>query len=152
MRNVHIEFIEKRVALFTETTDKELEPYFSNHKVPVLLDYDFIIWDSLSIMEYLAKKLPDSKAWPKDIQARPLSAEMHSSFGNLRNELPMNYRKTFADFLVSQEVQEDIDRVCVVWRACHKRYGNNGDWLCGDIGIVDAMYPPIALRFSGKER
>ena len=38
-----------------------------------------------------------------------------------------------------------------MWRECHKRYGNNGDWLCGDFGIVDAMYAPIALRFSGYQ-
>ena len=155
MRNAGIEFVEKRVPLFTKTTDNELEPYFWNYKVPVLLDDDFIVWDSLSIMEYLAEKLPDSKAWPEDIQARAfarsLSAEMHSSFSNLRNELPMNCRKIFPDFLISTKVQEDIGRVRAVWREFHKRCGNNGDWLCGDFGIVDAMYAPIALRFSGYQ-
>ena len=73
---------------------------------------------------------------------------MHSSFPNPRDALPMNCRKTFPDFSISEEVQEDIDKVRAVWRECYKRNGDNGDRLCGGFGIVDAMYAPIALRFS----
>lgn len=64
MKNAGIEFNEKRVALFTETTDKELEPCFSNYKVPVLFNGGFIVWNSLAIMEYLAEKYPESKGIP----------------------------------------------------------------------------------------
>jgi len=102
MKNTGIEFIEQRIPLFTKTTDKELELDISSYKVPILLDGDFIVWDSLAIMEYLAEKHPNSKAWPEDNQARAfarsLSAEMHSSFPNLRDALPMNCRKTFFNF------------------------------------------------------
>ena len=78
MKNAGIEFIEKRVPLFTKTTDKKLEFYFSNYKVPVLLEGDFIVWDSFSIMEYLAEKQSDSKTWPEDIQARAFARSLRN--------------------------------------------------------------------------
>ena len=58
LKHFNIEFEEKRIALFTETTAQELAPYFSDYKVPILLDGNFIVWDSLSILEYLSIKLP----------------------------------------------------------------------------------------------
>src|ERR1700754_495770 len=34
-------------------------------KVPALIDGDITIWDSLSILEYLAEKFPQKKLWPQ---------------------------------------------------------------------------------------
>ena len=49
-------------------------------KVPVLVDGDHIIWDSLAITEYLAEQHP--QVWPADkaarAWARSSAAEMHS--------------------------------------------------------------------------
>ena len=53
-------------------------------KVPILIDGDVTVWDSLAIIEYLAEKFPDKKLWPADraarAHARAVSAEMHSGF------------------------------------------------------------------------
>src|SRR3990167_8881028 len=35
-------------------------------RVPVLLDGEFAIWDTLAIAEYVAEKFPDRNLWPAD--------------------------------------------------------------------------------------
>lgn len=155
MKTFGIEFEELRIPLFTRTTDKALAPYFSNYKVPILEDDGFVIWDSLSIMEYLSEKYLDNKGWPEDINARALarsvSAEMHSSFGALRNAMPMNCRKKFSNFKYSADVEADIERIKSIWHKCRSEYGNDGKWLFGDYSIADAMYAPVVLRFDGYD-
>ena len=155
MRKFQIAFDEKRIALFTDTTKDELSPYFSNYKVPVLLDGDFTVWDSLSIMEYLSENYLDGQGWPRDAKARALarsmSAEMHSSFFSLREGLPMNCRKKFPNFALSPAVQRDIDRIKAIWQKCRADYGSGGGWLFGSYSIADAMYAPVVLRFEGYD-
>jgi glutathione S-transferase len=153
MKHARIEFKEKRIALYTTTTHDELEPYYSNYKVPVLKDGDFIVWDSLAILEYLSEQYPDYKGWPADAKARAIarsiSAEMHSSFVHLRTEMSMNCRKKYSNIKLSAGAQQDIERIKELWRVCRTHYGNGGEWLFGEFSIADAMYAPVALRFAG---
>lgn len=155
MRHFDIKFTEKRIPLFTATTDEELSPYFSDFKVPVLQDGDLAVWDSLSILEYLSENRLEGKGLPANARARAVarsvSAEMHSSFPNLRNELPMNCRKQFSGRQLSAEAQREIDRVMQIWQHCRTKYGMGGDWLFGEFSIADAMYAPVALRFAGYD-
>src|SRR3977135_2830836 len=39
-------------------------------KVPALIDGDVTIWDSLSILEYLAEKFPEKQLWPQHSASR----------------------------------------------------------------------------------
>lgn len=153
MKHAGIEFKEKHIALYTATSREELSPYFSNFKVPALKDGDFMVWDSLSILEYIADKYPNSKGWPDDPKARAfarsVSAEMHSSFVALRSELPMNCRREITGVKLSGKAQADIERIKDLWRACRNGYGSDREWLFGQFSIADAMYAPVALRFSG---
>src|ERR1700734_980978 len=59
--------------------------------VPVLVDGDVRVWESLAILEYLAEKFPAANLWPKDegvrAHARAVAAEMHAGFGSLRRLL-----------------------------------------------------------------
>jgi glutathione S-transferase len=41
-----------------------------NHKVPVLDDDGFVLWESYAIMQYLADKMPGQSIYPTDGQAR----------------------------------------------------------------------------------
>ncbi|MHB1513142.1 MAG: glutathione S-transferase family protein [Acidiferrobacter sp.] len=41
-----------------------------NHRVPVLVDDEFILWESHAIMQYLADKTPGQTVYPTDIRAR----------------------------------------------------------------------------------
>ncbi len=153
MKHFRLDFAEQRIALFTETTDRELAPWFSDGKVPVLLDGDNVIWDSLSILEYLSENYLNSGGWPQAAVARAfarsVSAEMHSSFSNLRNELPMNCRKRLRDIALSAGAVREVERVRSIWRRCRADYGSTGNWLFGNFSIADAMYAPVALRFFG---
>jgi glutathione S-transferase len=153
MKHFNLEFTEQRIPLFTETTDQELEPYFSDYKVPVLMDGNVTVWDSLAILEYLSENYLDSKGWPEDAKARAVarsvSAEMHSSFVNVRSEMPMNCRKTFHNIKLSDAAAREVERIKTLWRKCRTEYGGQGEWLFGQYSIADAMYAPIALRFAG---
>jgi len=153
MQQNNIDFDEIRVTLSVETTAEQLAEYGSGLKVPVLKDGDFLVWDSLSILEYVSEKYLDSKGWPAGqaarATARSVSCEMHSSFFNIRNALPMNCRKTFHNISLNAQTEREIERVKLLWRQCRTGFGQNGEWLFGNYSIADAMYAPIALRFHG---
>lgn len=150
-----VDFEVKRVSLFTETMEKELEPYFSDGKVPVLRDGDLEVWDTLAILEYLAERFPELQGWPEDVRARAVarsvSAEMHSSFPDLRSEMPMNCRRRFVGFEPSQAAVRDVQRVAAIWRYCREQFGRNGPWLFGRFSVADCMFAPVVMRFVGYE-
>lgn len=153
MKENQIDFCEKRIPLFTPTTNDKLQQYNSDVKVPVLLDDDFTIWDSLAILEYISEKYLNSQGWPKEEKARAIarsvSAEMHSSFFNIRNNLPMNCRKENNKILISENTKKEILRMESIWENCLSLYGNSQGWLFGDYSIADAMFAPIVIRFHG---
>jgi len=153
LKHKQIDFEEKRVALFTDTTDDELLQYDSDFKVPILKDRELIIWDSLSILEYISEQFLSSSGWPTDSEARAIarsvSAEMHSSFIKVRNELPMNCRKKFNNIKLSSAAEKEVERITWLWQLCRSRFGKEGEWLFGNYTIADAMFAPIALRFNG---
>lgn len=155
LRHYKMEFEEIRIPLFTETTDAQLRPFFSNHKVPVLVDNTSNIWDSLAIMEHLNDKFLQGIAWPRSYparaHARSVSAEMHSSFNAMREALPMNCRKFFPEFALNEAVLEDVTRIQELWRFCRNHYGQEGKYLFGDFSIADAMFAPVVLRFAGYD-
>lgn len=150
-----ISFQSQRISLFTETMEAEMAPYFSDGKVPVLLDQGLQVWDSLAILEYLAERFPERQGWPRDARARAharsVCAEMHSSFTGLRSQMPMNCRRRFPGFRVGDAAQRDLQRLFAVWEFCRKTYGQEGPWLFGAFSIADCMYAPVALRLISYE-
>lgn len=159
IKNLEIEFEEELVYLFKEDTTQMLSSYFSNDKVPLLIDSSkpesqLEIWDSLAIIEYVADKHPEAKGWPTSIEARAVarsaSAEMHSSFMSLREALPMNCRKFYSNYEITDTVQQDIDRITSIWDLCFSKYGKErkGNWLFGEFSGADAMFAPIVSRFK----
>ena len=152
MRTLKIDFDEIRIALYNNDAATRLSRYFSGGKVPVLVDGDTVIWDSLAILEYLSETYLAGKGWPVDpgkrAFARSISAEMHSSFQSLRSELPMNCRRNSTGKSLSMDVQRDIDRIISIWEKCRSENSGDGAWLFGAYSIADAMYAPVVLRFN----
>ena len=62
----------ERVCLFTDDTRATLDKHFSNQKVPLLIDGDLDIWDSIAILEYLGEKFPETNPWPEDTKRAAL--------------------------------------------------------------------------------
>ena len=99
MKQLGIPFEERKLRFdFSEGSAfrQEVARHSPAGKVPVLLDGELAVWDTLAITEYLAEKLPGVRpgVWPDDssarARARSLVCEMHSGFGALRNHCPMN--------------------------------------------------------------
>ncbi|TFI53649.1 glutathione S-transferase family protein [Mastigocladus laminosus UU774] len=151
MKQFGLEFQEICIPLYTPEAGSQLSQYSPSRKVPVLLHGNQQIWDSLAICEYLAEEFPDFNWWPKDKNARTIarciSAEMHSSFQNLRQNMPMNCRAKLPGKGMALGVQKDIDRITTIWRDCRDQFGSGGDMLFGQFTIADAMFAPVVLRF-----
>ena len=111
------------------------------------------MWDSLAICEYVNETFLEGRGWPADAnaraQARSAAAEMHSGFAALRKQLPMDCARVPGGMHWDDDAARDIARIQQLWRAIKSAHGANGDFLCGDFGIVDAMFAPVAVRFTG---
>jgi glutathione S-transferase len=132
---------------------RELAALSPTGKVPLLVDGDLVVWDTLAIAEYLAETHPELPLWPRDprqrARARSLSAEMHSGFGALRSACPMNIEAALPEVgtkLLAEQptVQADLARIAAMWSAALAASG--GPFLFGEFGIVDACYAPVVAR------
>lgn len=121
-------------------------------QVPILIDGDLRVWDSLAIVEYLAERFPDKQLWPADSEARALArsvcAEMHSGFASLRTRMPMNCRARRPEVGCGPGVEGDIRRIREIWRECRARHGVAGEFLFGGFTAADAMFAPVVSRFQ----
>ncbi|KDM91686.1 glutathione S-transferase family protein [Photobacterium galatheae] len=145
-----IVFEEQKLKLLTESFYRALQAYTPAAKVPVLIDGDVTVWDSLAICEYVNEVYCNGNAWPQDqaerAKARAISCEMHSGFMGLRNEMPMNCRAKRRVEL-SDAAKKDIARVDQIWCEQMALYGDQGGWLFGEWSIADCMFAPVVLRF-----
>jgi glutathione S-transferase len=152
LRANNIAFEEIFIPLYTGDADKERILGFTHSgKVPALIDGDVTIWDSLSIIEYVAERFPDAGLWPEDrasrAHARSISAEMHSGFAALRNECGMNLHRPVGAIALSPDARANVARIQQIWSECHERYGKLGPFLFGTFGAADAMFAPVVHRF-----
>jgi glutathione S-transferase len=147
-----IAFDEVFIPLYTGDADKKrLLDFSRSGKVPVLVDGDVTVWDSLAIIEYAAERFPQARLWPEDragrAHARSISAEMHSGFAALRNECGMNLHRPVGAIALSSEARADIARIQQIWTECRERYGKLGPFLFGGFSAADAMFAPVVHRF-----
>jgi glutathione S-transferase len=148
----HIAFEEVFIPLYTGDADKQrILGFTGSGKVPVLIDGDVTVWDSLAIIEYAAERFPQSRLWPEDraarAHARSISAEMHSGFAGLRNECGMNLHRPVGAIDLSAEARADIARIQQIWTECRERHGKSGPFLFGAFSGADAMFGPVVHRF-----
>ena len=149
LRHAQLPFEETVIALDQPDTDANIRKFSPAARVPVLLDGNLTVWDSLAICEYVAEKHPDRKLWPQDprarAHARSVSAEMHSGFQNLRNDCGMKILETIQLKELRPETRADIERIVASWNECLGKYG--GPFLFGSFSVADAMYAPVVSRF-----
>ena len=151
MRQSGIAFEEILVELDVPQFQASVQKYYPAAKVPVLIDEDVRVGDSLAILEYLAEVHPEAGIWPKDRLARSAAraacAEMHSSFSALRGQMPMNLSFK-SEIIPTSATANDIRRIIALWRELRAAHGAAGPFLCGEFSAVDAFYAPVVSRFE----
>jgi glutathione S-transferase len=152
-RQSGLEFEELVVPLFGEEWERRRDgdEFAPSGKVPILWDGECVVWDSLAIVDFLADRVGRERFWPEDDSARgmarSMAAEIHSSFANLKRELPMNVRRSYTPVDLSDQVTEEIDRILQLWAQARARFGGTGEFLFGDWCAADIMYAPVVTRF-----
>ncbi len=137
-----------RLEPFTKPVNYEAFRAFSpTGQVPVLIDGDRTIWDSLGITLYLAER--HAVVWPMDEAARSWAysavCEMHGGFTALRNDCTMNVGVRVKPKPMSDALKANVARLAELWAEGLERFG--GPWLAGpDFSVVDAFYAPVAFR------
>ncbi len=143
----HIPFEEKLHPFPVGSSYAQFRKFSPTGRVPVLNDGDTVVWDSLSIIEYLAER--HAGVWPSEpatrVWARSAASEMHSSFGALRDICTMSVglRITLKDKPAA--LVADIARIAELWSEGLSRFG--GPFLAGpEFTAVDAFYAPVVFR------
>jgi glutathione S-transferase len=153
MKAAGIAFDEIVIPLYEPGSAEAIRAYSPAGKVPVLIDGDDHVWESLAILEHLAERFPEAGLWPKDAHARSharvVATEMHAGFQPLRRDCTMNLWLPVKARPKSDEVMANVRRIEELWRGCRARFGQKlgGPFLFGAFGAADAMYAPVVSRF-----
>lgn len=137
-----------RLEPFTKPDNYEDFRQFSpTGQVPLLIDGERRLADSLGITLYLAER--HAGVWPVDEEARIFAmgavCEMHGGFGALRNDCTMNVGVRVSPKPMSEGLRRDVERVRELFETGLDRFG--GPWLAGAaFTAVDAFYAPVAFR------
>jgi glutathione S-transferase len=159
MNQAGIVFDERRIRFDAFTPDSKFKTELAGvtpaGRVPVLIDGELVVWDTLAIAEYLAETFPAKQLWPRDAaaraRARSVCAEMHSGFGALRDRFPMNIEAALpevgARVLAEQAaVRVDVERLVSMWSGLLHAHG--GPLLFGEFSIADAFFAPVVMRLK----
>jgi glutathione S-transferase len=124
-------------------------------KVPVLVDGDLAVWDTLAISEYVAEKFPEKKLWPTAAahraHARSICAEMHSGFMGIRTACPMNIDAYLPEIGAlalrdKEAVRNDLKRIDTLLSSLLKEH--KGPMLFDEFSIPDAYFSPVVMRIK----
>ena len=139
---------EDRLQPFTKPANYDDFRNFSpTGQVPVLIDGDRTIWDSLGITLYLADR--HDGIWPAEQPARAWAqcavTEMHGGFSALRNDCTMNVGVRVRPKPMSAALHRDVARITELWAQGLDSFG--GPFLGGrQFTAVDAFFAPVAFR------
>ena len=146
-----IAFEEVPLRFSAQDFKQQVLRYSPAGRVPVLIDGDLTIWDSLAIVEYVAENFVDHRLWPAErkqrAEARSVCAEMHAGFHGLRNHMPMNVGASQPGRGWNVDVDKDIVRIAAIW-AARSRFSAAGPFLFGHFSAADAYFAPVVWRFN----
>ena len=147
MRTLGIDFADEQVSFAGLDNYDEFRAFAPNGMVPVLVDGERTVWDSLGITLYLADR--HDGVWPSDEAARAwaqcVACEMHSGFSALRNDCTMNVGVRVRRNPDSQALKRDVARIAEIFEEGLGRFG--GPFLAGgDFTAADAFFAPVVFR------
>ena len=150
MKVAGLAFDERVIPLYEPGSREQILKYSPAGKVPVLIDGEVSVWESLAILEYLAEKFLQARLWPAEplarSHARVVATEMHGGFQALRKNCPMNLWLPVKARPQPDEVMDNVRRIDALWSDCRAHFGKNGPFLFGAFGAADAMYAPVVAR------
>ena len=147
MKALGIPFAERFEPFTKPDNYEDFRKFSPTGQVPVLLDRDRTIADSLAITMYLGER--HEGVWPADEEARVFAqgavCEMHGGFGHLRNDCTMNVGVRVIPKPMSEGLRRNVERVRELFESGLERFG--GPWLAGSaFSAIDAFYAPVAFR------
>ena len=155
LRMAGIPFEEVVIPLYEPGSKERILSFSPAGKVPVLIDGDVRVWESLAIIDELAERFPQAQLWPKDAaaraHARAIAAEMHAGFAPLRRHCPMNMWRSVKARELPPDVAANVKRIEAIFTECRERFGRGGTFLFGALGAADAMYAPVVSRLHTND-
>ena len=147
MRALGIAFEDRLEPFVAASNYGAFRSFSPTGQVPVLIDGDRTVYDSMGITLYLADR--HEGVWPKDAGARAwamcAASEMHAGFSALRNDCTMNVGVRVRPKPMSDALKANIARVTELWEEGLSRFG--GPYLAGPaLTAVDAFFAPVAWR------
>jgi glutathione S-transferase len=153
LRHFDIPFEDEVLLLGGDGWRENLKRRSPTGKVPVLVDDDLVVPETLAIIEYAADLFPEKGIWPAERRdralARAAASEMHAGFSTLRSHAPMNLRASHPGKVDLEAVRKDLHRVEELWGSLLARSG--GPYLFGAFTAADAMFAPLATRLRTYE-
>jgi glutathione S-transferase len=153
LRHFDIPFEDEVLLLGGDGWRENLKRRSPTGKVPVLVDDDLVVPETLAIIEYAADLFPEKGIWPAERRdralARAAASEMHAGFSTLRSHAPMNLRASHPGKVDLDAVRKDLHRVEELWGSLLTRSG--GPYLFGAFTAADAMFAPLATRLRTYE-
>jgi glutathione S-transferase len=133
-----------------ETQSAEFKRINPRGQIPVLVDGETVIWDSMAILVYLARRFDDGLWLPNDAlgQARVMQwlavAENELLYGLARARMAVLFKKPFDLNACHREAEPGL-------RALEERLAGH-DWLAGERPTIaePACYPYVALAHQGQ--
>jgi glutathione S-transferase len=152
LKQLGIAFDEVLIPLDRPDTKAAILKHSPAGKVPILIEGDIAVWESIAIMDHVGEAYEDAEVWPRDpharAMARSVAAEMHAGFTALRRECPMNLGKRFGVRDRGEGVARDVARITEIFREARGRFGSGGPFLFGAFSAADAMYAPVVTRLD----
>lgn len=147
MRSLGIAFAERIEPFLGPVNFEAFRSFSPTGQVPVLVDDERTVWDSLGIALYLAER--HEGIWPADEAARAFAqcavAEMHGGFAALRNQCPMNVGVRVEKGPHDAALAKDVARIRELFEQGLARFG--GPFLAGNrFSALDAFFAPVAYR------
>ena len=150
LKHYGVPFSEIKLPLDTPEFHARIVQYSWARRVPVLIDGDAHIWDSLAIVEYVNEKV-GGRAWPADpllrAHARRSAPRCTPASRRCAQTWPMHATGSNPHVPLPPQGGADVARVQAIWDDCRTKYAARGPWLFGEFSIADAMYAPVVLRF-----
>lgn len=121
-------------------------------QIPVLVDGDLVMAESMAIVEYLDEKYPDPALMPSDVEARAIARKLMCWSTDY---WPLPWKQWIAPYLP--------ENVAGAWTKASVAEGHAGlcqhldilapmleenDWLVGDYSLADICYGPLVLMLQ----